>query len=479
MNKSVLLQFRRFCDSKKPVVPQFSRYTKPIMDSEVIEPKILNIAEKEDFKALFTPELNKLRGLFDKNNFEIRMAGGAVRDLLMGIKPSDVDFASTATPDDMKDMFTRENIRMLHKRGEEHGTITCRIDDKDNFEITTLRIDVLCDGRRAEVQYTTNWQLDANRRDLTINSLFLDMDGNVIDYFNGIEDCARRQIHFVGAAAQRIQEDFLRILRYFRFYGRIANFEQEHSAATLEAIRTNKDGLKGVSGERIWTELRKILVGRFAGAVVKCMLDDCGLHEYLGLQPSISTDDFLRIDREAAHRKPHHATMLAALLSDLDALALFHKRAKISNAEKNLAEFIIGERDQAAQNKSNVEYFKEILVDRERAPNVDRKKLTGRECVTELMKYICVSDQIFADVNAFQPPEFPIRGTDLMDVGAPTGKGMRVLLQLLYDNWKKNAYSQNKEELLKAAVGYVEQAEAQAEKERSEAKANRKRKADK
>ncbi|VDO20589.1 unnamed protein product [Heligmosomoides polygyrus] len=164
-------------------------------------------------ESLFTPQLNTLSDLFKKNNYELRIAGGAVRDLLMGIRPADVDFATTATPTEMKELFEREQIRMLHKRGEEHGTITCRIDDAENFEITTLRIDLVCDGRRAEVQYTTDWQLDANRRDLTINSLFLDLDGNVVDYFGGVEDIEKRRVAFVGDAVQRIQEDYLRILR--------------------------------------------------------------------------------------------------------------------------------------------------------------------------------------------------------------------------------------------------------------------------
>lgn len=91
----------------------------------------------------------------------------------MDIKPADVDFATTATPDQMQDLFTSEGIRMLHKKGEEHGTVTCRLNDKENFEITTLRIDRICDGRHAEVEFTTDWYLDSLRRDLTINSMFL------------------------------------------------------------------------------------------------------------------------------------------------------------------------------------------------------------------------------------------------------------------------------------------------------------------
>lgn len=129
--------------------------------------------DSQAYRQIFTPTLNKLVELFQNHNYEIRIAGGAVRDILMGIVPHDIDFATTATPDQMKDMFTQSNVRMINSNGEKHGTITVRIDDSENFEITTLRIDLTTDGRHATVQYTQDWQLDANRRDLTINALFL------------------------------------------------------------------------------------------------------------------------------------------------------------------------------------------------------------------------------------------------------------------------------------------------------------------
>merc|ERR550519_2760186 len=106
-------------------------------------------------------------------------------------------------------MFDTENIRMINNQGEKHGTITARINDKDNFEVTTLRVDKVTDGRRAEVEFTKDWQLDANRRDLTINSMFLGLDGTVYDYFNGIEDLKAKKVKFVGDPVQRIQEDYL------------------------------------------------------------------------------------------------------------------------------------------------------------------------------------------------------------------------------------------------------------------------------
>ncbi|CAG2064904.1 unnamed protein product [Timema podura] len=172
----------------------------------------------------------------------------------------------------MKEMFSAEEIRMINMNGEKHGTVTPRINDRVNFEVTTLRIDVRTDGRHAEVEFTTDWKLDANRRDLTINSMFLGLDGTVYDYFSGYEDLQKRRVAFVGDANTRIREDYLRILRYFRFYGRIAQDPDKHEEKTLQSIQDNADGLKRISGERIWTELQQILEGNFACELVKTML---------------------------------------------------------------------------------------------------------------------------------------------------------------------------------------------------------------
>lgn len=256
--------------------------------SKVMDP---NIKVREDpvvmkldndlFKSIFTPELEDLVNLFRKHNHEIRIAGGAVRDLLMNKKPADLDFATTATPSQMKSMFETENIRMINMNGEKHGTITSRINDKENFECTTLRIDVITDGRHAEVEFTKDWLLDANRRDLTINAMFLGFDGSVYDYFYGYDDLQQRRVRFVGNADRRIKEDFLRILRYFRFYGRIAKSADNHDPETLNIIAKNAEGLGRISGERIWVELKKVLQGNFAGELM-IKIVECGLSEYMG-----------------------------------------------------------------------------------------------------------------------------------------------------------------------------------------------------
>ncbi|KFM75771.1 CCA tRNA nucleotidyltransferase 1, mitochondrial, partial [Stegodyphus mimosarum] len=171
----------------------FSSYLKfKRPESKLITMKL----DTPQFRGIFTPEVNKLSELFQKYGYGLRLAGGAVRDLLMNKQPEDIDFATTATPDEMKQMFTAEGVRMLHRKGEMHGTVTVRINDQQNFEITTLRIDMRTDGRHAEVEFTTDWELDAGRRDLTINAMFLGLDGTLYDYFNGKEDLEKRAVRF-------------------------------------------------------------------------------------------------------------------------------------------------------------------------------------------------------------------------------------------------------------------------------------------
>ncbi|XP_076964629.1 CCA tRNA nucleotidyltransferase 1, mitochondrial-like [Callospermophilus lateralis] len=128
--------------------------------------------QSPEFQSLFTEGLKSLTELFVRENHELRIAGGAVRDLLNGVKPQDVDFATTATPSQMKEMFQAASIQMINNKGEKHGTITTWLHE-ENFEITTLHIDVVTDGRHAEVEFTTDWQKDAELRDLTINFMFL------------------------------------------------------------------------------------------------------------------------------------------------------------------------------------------------------------------------------------------------------------------------------------------------------------------
>ncbi|GMS81935.1 hypothetical protein PENTCL1PPCAC_4110, partial [Pristionchus entomophagus] len=418
-----------------------------------------------DFDSIFTPDLKQLRGIFEKEGFELRIAGGAVRDLLMGKAPADIDFATSATPTMMVELFNRESVRMLNTNGEAHGTVTCRIGES-NFEVTTLRIDEVCDGRRAKVSFTKDWELDANRRDLTINALFLDLNGTVVDYVGGVEDCENRRVRFVGKASQRIQEDFLRILRYFRFFGRISIEGASHDDETIRAIVKNKQGLEQVSPERIWTEMKRIVIGRQAPTVVKTMIDECGMTSLLGL-PSASLSHMGRFskvfDRGMETEKKHPGaklesmTLVAALCSEKHDIEEFHSKTKLSNAERFLGEFVVERREEAkaALNEgasSPLTYWRRLLAREFGATSAANLRGNSDRILSKIVQLaitVDAPDEVIADLlTSSYPPSFPVDGVALKDAHVPPGPRMHCVKEYLFDLWIKSDFTLTKEELL-------------------------------
>ena len=242
-------------------------------------PMVSRKVSGEHFQELLTPELRKLGTIFHKHGYQLRLVGGVVRDLLLGSKPKDIDLATECTPNNMVEIFVQENVRYI-PTGLKHGTITAHVNSTD-FEITTLRIDRETDGRHAVVDFTTDWLVDAERRDLTINAMSLDFDGTLYDYFDGERHLKERKVLFVGDPVKRIKEDYLRILRYFRFYGRIVPEVDQHDVDTLEAIRSTAAGLQGISAERIRDEMRKIIVGNHAPHLVE-VICSLGVAKHIG-----------------------------------------------------------------------------------------------------------------------------------------------------------------------------------------------------
>ncbi|CAG5121142.1 unnamed protein product [Candidula unifasciata] len=413
--------------------------------------------ESPEFRSIFTPELQLLIDLFRKYDYELRIAGGAVRDLLVGKIPSDIDFATTATPDQMKEMFTTENIRMLNANGEAHGTVTVRINDKTNFEVTTLRIDVVTDGRRAQVEFTKDWILDSNRRDLTVNSMFLGFDGTVYDYFNGLEDLKEKRIRFVGSPEQRIQEDYLRILRYFRFYGKLADSPHAHDQATLAAIKDNAGGLARVSGERIWLELKKILTGRLTAPLFKQMID-VGLGQFIGLPRAHNFEELHKVCDRTAAIPYHHMTRLTALLEDETDVYKCHERNKISNDELSLALFIVHHRnDRMGENL--LSYCTKLHLDW----SVKETKVLNK--IVELMKY-CGHMEVAEEFPKLKLPIFPITGHDLTQNEVPRGPKFAWTLNELRKIWQESEYKLTTEELVKHIPSLLENAPENVKKMR-------------
>ncbi|EDW84323.1 uncharacterized protein Dwil_GK14077 [Drosophila willistoni] len=413
--------------------------------------------DSPEFHSIFTPELEQLVSLFKKYNFELRIAGGAVRDILMSIKPKDIDLATTATPDQMKEMFTKEDVRMINAKGEKHGTITPRINNKENFEVTTLRIDVRTDGRHADVVFTTDWQLDANRRDLTINSMFLGFDGTVYDYFYGYEDLQERRIRFVGDANIRIKEDYLRVLRYFRFYGRIANDANSHDTETLLAVKDNAAGLGRISGERIWSELQKIVVGNY-GRELLLEMNRCQLLEYCGLPSHPELQEFERLcgDLEQFEPPNHPILYMTGLLHTVEDAMKLHERLKLSAYERDLALFITQQRDRVDKEYSCLRDYQKLCL----------QPYAKRDYVEQLLKY-SNKLELHRQLKSWATPSFPINGNTLKGSGL-VGQKLGLALTQLRLLWADSDFKLTSEQLMEKLPEIIDQLQTPPKKPRIE-----------
>ena len=207
---------------------------------------------------------------------QTRVAGGAVRNALMGTAISDVDLATTILPHDVMQLCKQAGFA-VHPTGIDHGTVTI-VNRGKTFEVTTLRRDIETDGRHAVVSFTRDFAEDAARRDFTMNALYCNNHGEVFDYTNGYADILKHHVRFVGKPAQRIKEDFLRILRFFRFHA--AYGKSTPDAPGLAACKRHKAGLKTISAERIRQELFKLLVTARATETLKVMAA-CGVLKVL------------------------------------------------------------------------------------------------------------------------------------------------------------------------------------------------------
>ena len=185
---------------------------------------------------------------------EIRYVGGCVRKILKNEKVNDIDLATNLNPEQIMQVCKKKNIK-FYETGVEHGTITAIINDY-KFEITSLRKDLKTDGRHADVIFTNDWKEDASRRDFSINSIYSDLEGNIFDPFNGKKDLEDGKISFIGDAEKRIKEDYLRILRYIRFF--LNYSKHEHDRDITKIIKKNLEGVSKISSERLLDEFKKL-----------------------------------------------------------------------------------------------------------------------------------------------------------------------------------------------------------------------------
>ena len=276
------------------------------------------------------PPLSRVLAMLDRDGEEARVIGGAVRNALMGLPVGEVDIATTATPDEVVRRATAAGFKPV-PTGIEHGTVTV-VAEGTPFEVTTLREDVETYGRKAKVAFGRDWVGDARRRDFTINALSMTRDGRLHDHVGGLPDIAARRVRFVGDPATRIAEDYLRILRLFRFHA--AYGEGALDPAGLAASIAARAGIETLSRERVRAELMKLLVARGAAATLQTMADTGILQGILGGVPLVASFAAMAAHHAKLGLPPDAVRGLAALavlvVEDADRLA---QRLRLSRLE--------------------------------------------------------------------------------------------------------------------------------------------------
>ena len=370
--------------------------------------------EALNVKSIITPAIRKLDKVFKKNQYEVRIVGGAVRDIALGKEPKDIDFATDATPDEMIAMLDKEGIRHI-PTGIEHGTITAVIDGED-FEITTLRADTNTDGRHADVEFVRSWEEDAKRRDLTYNAMSMDIDGTVHDYNGGMDDLQDKVSRFVGDPEERIKEDYLRILRYFRFQSKLDSPKWDD--VTLNAIKDNADGMTGLSVERIWQEMSKLLMGSSAKEALEWM-NKTGVSSKIGLEGI----------NPAKLGEPTGPIIALARMLDSSGIA---RDWKMSNYDREMFDFLIKHKGE------NIN------------PKQAQDMIINGASQDHLLAWANMhgKNDVYDAVHGFEQPDFPINGKDLLARGYVAGPNLGKMIADLKDEWMKSNYKLSKEDLL-------------------------------
>lgn len=377
-------------------------------------------------RFLAQPTLARLLQALDGGGEETRVVGGAVRNLLLGEPASDIDLATTALPEETVRRGRAAGFKAV-PTGIEHGTVTL-VAEGASFEVTTLRCDVETDGRRARVVFGRDFAADALRRDFTINALGIGRDGRLHDYCGGLDDLARRRVRFIGEADARIHEDYLRILRFFRFHARYGAGEPD--AEGLRACIAGRDGLAGLSRERIRAELLKLLVAPGVVATLRAMAGAGLIMPVIGGVPHLAR--FAAI-ADGGGEGVHPAFRLAALAVSVseDALRL-RERLRLSNAEFDR----IGRIAKALDALGGREGVPAIAVLRHVAHGV------GGDAVAAALILLNASargeagsgvQQLIAELG--RTPPFLPTGKDVIGLGIPPGPRVGQIVEAARQGW--------------------------------------------
>jgi len=380
--------------------------------------------ERQRLSALLArADVAALLAALNRDGEAARVVGGAVRNALLGEPVADIDIATTCLPAETMRRARAAGFKAV-PTGVEHGTVTVVINGAP-FEVTTLRRDVETDGRHAVVAFGRDFREDALRRDFTINALGLDAAGVLHDYADGLADLEARRVRFIGAAKDRIAEDYLRILRFFRFHARYGVGEPDRTA--LEACIAGRGGLDGLSRERVWAELRKLLVAPRAAETLQAMAGAGLLMLVIGGVPHLSR--FAAI-ADGPGEGVYPAFRLAALAVTIaeDALRL-RERLRLSNAE--------------FERVAGIAAALEALSGRQALPGIAHLRRLAHRIGTDAAAgglVLLGQDGTSADIQALiaelaRTPPFLPSGKDVLALGVGAGPKVGQLLDAAREAW--------------------------------------------
>jgi poly(A) polymerase len=390
-------------------------------------------------------EREETRAVFDAltaGGVETRAVGGAVRNTLLGINVTEVDLATTALPERVIALAAKAGLKAV-PTGIEHGTVTV-VAGGVPFEVTTLRRDVVTFGRHAQVAFTDDWEEDARRRDFTLNALYADRHGRVFDPLGGLADLLAAHVRFIGDAEARIKEDYLRILRFFRFnaYYGAAPLDR----AGLDAAVRLREGMAQLSAERVGAELRRILIAPRAGSAIEALYDYGLLTDLLGGVPRLA--DFVRLVaiETALGRPPESALRLAVLAVFVEEdVARLTQRFRLSNAEQAVVALAANVRCDAPDDAE----AKAALYRLGPSAFGSSMLIAWARCGGA----IDASDWrgVLALPERWRAPSFPLRGGDILGLGEVKGPEIGEILRRLEAEWIAGGFALDREQLLAKA----------------------------
>lgn len=373
-----------------------------------------------------------------------RFVGGAVRNALLGEPVGDVDIATQLMPEETIAAAQAAGLKPV-PTGMAHGTITVVCDGKP-FEVTTLRRDVETDGRRAVVSFTEDWEEDARRRDFRLNALYADMDGTVFDPTGGLADLEARRFVFVGDAEARIREDYLRILRLFRFEAWYGGGNPDPVA--LAAAEKLREGLNKLSAERVWSELKKLLAARDPRDAIGRMQAAGILHLVLGMNGSLRVLGGIIAQDVECGLAPDSLLRFAALADGgPERIRTMAGKLRMSNAETRRLEGAVDPSarkdvtdaftDRAAAERAIMALGARAFEDQVRLQAAGEVAPPPRDW-TLLAKF----------AREWEEPEFPVKGGDLILLGYEPGPMLGDALDELKAHWIAERFEPNKDELI-------------------------------